>query len=109
MTDSVEAQSIKDLANATEAELKHSPNIQIVPGVDDLTVTVTVGLNGLEHPQTEEHYIQWIKVFVGDLLVEENTFDPGQTPEVVVMVEEIDLPIMAQAMCNLHGLWEAHA
>jgi len=104
-----EVHCIKDLDAASDFELKHTPMIEVIEGANGQTVKVTVGLNGLVHPQTEEHLIEWIRVFVGEEIVASADFGPGQTPEVTVDIERDSLPVVAQSLCNQHGIWEARA
>ncbi|MCL2631566.1 MAG: class II SORL domain-containing protein [Coriobacteriia bacterium] len=103
----VEIHVITDMENATEAELKHTPNIELVDTADGQAIKVTMGLQGLVHPQTEEHLTEWIKIYVGEELVADVAFGAGEDPEVVVNFALDGEEIVAQAQCNLHGIWEA--
>lgn len=93
---------IELVANTTDAATeKHVPVI----AVDGDTVTVSVG--EVEHPMTEEHYIQWICLHTekGLLL---KMLAPGDKPEAVFALAG-ERAIEAYAYCNLHGLWKAQA
>lgn len=88
-------------ANTTDAaQEKHVP----VVTREGNKITVTVG--SVEHPMSEEHYIQWIA------LVTETGFriaylNPGDAPKADFLAEE---PVKAvYAYCNLHGLWKTEA
>lgn len=77
---------------------KHIPVIEKIDG----GVRITVG--EVEHPMTEEHYIEWIEVLSGSL-VYRKMLSPGEKP-----VAEFLIPsdgIIARAYCNLHGHWKA--
>ena len=98
--------TITDFENATDFELKHSPNVVASEQADSLVLNVTIGLNGLTHPQTEEHLIEWIRVYIGDEIVGEANFGPDDTPEASFEVVKTDAAICVRAFCNLHGIWE---
>ena len=88
-------------ANTTDAATeKH------VPVVTREGNTVTVSVGSVEHPMTEEHYIQFI------ILETANGFrvaylNPGDEPKADFYSEE---PVIAvYEYCNLHGLWKTEA
>ena len=101
-----EIHSISDLDNATEAELKHTPNVRVIDHPDSQVLYITIGLNGLSHPQTEEHFIQWIRVYIADELFWDIRFDPGDSPEDSVEIRRTPDVVRILARCNLHGIWE---
>lgn len=81
-------------ANSVDAAIeKHKPTYEI--NEDELEVRV-------DHVMESDHYIEWIKVVVGD---EEHTyyFNPGEEPAVVIPYEK---GTKLYAYCNKHGLWE---
>lgn len=64
---------------------------------------VTVG--EVEHPMTEEHYIEWIAYELESGEVEVFHLEPGQKP---IACFETDQKVKTvYAYCNLHGLWKA--
>ena len=99
MSDSTEVQSFENIDTATDFELKHTPNVV----VEGSLLKVSIGLKGIAHPQTEEHYTEWIKVYNGDDLVAEALFGPDEEP---VAEFEVESATAVQALCNLHGIWE---
>jgi desulfoferrodoxin-like iron-binding protein len=102
-----EVHSIEDMANATDFELKHTPNIQVKEEANGQLVKVSIGLNGIAHPQTEEHFIEWIRLFVGSEPAGEVKFGPVDTPVAEFHIQRNDQEVIAQDCCNLHGIWEA--
>lgn len=102
-----EIHSIEDVDTATDFELKHTPLIEIEELAVGQLVKVSIGLKGIGHPQTEEHLIEWIRVFVGSEPVGEEVFGATDTPVAAFEVERSNKPIVVQALCNLHGIWEA--
>lgn len=84
--------------NTTDAAgEKHVP----VVSVDGDTVTIKVGT--VEHPMTEDHYIQWIYLET-EKGGQRKELKPGEKPEVSFTLTG-DEPVGAFAYCNLHGLW----
>ena len=79
---------------------KHIP----VYCVDGRKVFVTVG--SVEHPMTEEHFIEWIALQTrqGSQIVK---LQPGGQPKAVFALLEGDEVEAVYAYCNLHGLWKA--
>ncbi|MBQ9428892.1 MAG: desulfoferrodoxin [Clostridia bacterium] len=89
------------LAGTTDAALeKHVP----VYTVEGNVVTVTVG--AVEHPMTEEHYIEWVflKTTSGN---QRKALRPGDKPQVTFAVCPGDKVEEVYAYCNLHSLWKA--
>ena len=91
------------VANTTDAATeKHVPVIAVEGG----NVTVTIG--EVEHPMTEEHYIQWICLHTTQGL-QFVTLAPSDKPQAQFALANGDAAIEAFAYCNLHGLWTAKA
>ncbi|HPX14271.1 MAG TPA: desulfoferrodoxin family protein [Treponemataceae bacterium] len=82
------------------AQEKHVPVIT----VNGSTVTVKIG--SVDHPMTEEHYIQWVYLETekGGM---RKCLNPGQKPEVTFELTADDKVLAAFEFCNLHGLWKA--
>ena len=89
------------VANTSEgATEKHIP----VYEVKGNTVEVTVG--SVEHPMSEEHYIEWI------LLQTKNgnqrkVLKPTDEPKATFPLLDGDEVEAVYAYCNLHGFWKA--
>lgn len=81
---------------------KHVPVIEM----DGAKVTVRVG--EMEHPMTEEHYIQWI-VLETKRGAQRVMLNPGEKPVAEFILAEGDEPIAAYEYCNIHSLWRAQA
>ncbi len=87
--------------NTTDAATeKHVP----VVNVDGSTVSVRVG--SVEHPMTEEHYIQFI-ILETKTGYQKKDLKPGEKPEAVFALADGEEPVAAYEYCNLHGLWKA--
>ena len=102
-----EVHSIEDIDTASDFELKHTPNVEVVEGANGQTIKVSIGLKGISHPQTEEHLTEWIRAFDGQELIGSVSFGPDDQPVAEFEVPRSNNQIIVQALCNLHGLWEA--
>jgi superoxide reductase len=108
---------------------KHVPVIELPGGAksgEAFTVTVSVGKE-IPHPNTTEHFIQWIKLFYqdegGKVVYELGKAEfsahgastqgansgPAYTEPVAVFRVKLDKPgtLIAESYCNIHGLWES--
>lgn len=76
---------------------KHVPVIEFVnDGID-------VSVGSLEHPMTEEHFIEWIEI-IADGKVYRQELKPGQKPQAFFPVKPDEVSV--REYCNLHGLWK---
>ena len=88
-------------ANSVDAAVeKHVPSIDLQR--DGHIIHVTVG--EVEHPMTDEHFIEWVALEADDRL-EVHYLKPGQTPATFFAGGVKSGTIYAY--CNLHGLWKA--
>lgn len=86
--------------NSTDAATeKHVPVIEY-PAEG---IKVTVG--SVPHPMAEDHYIEWIELFV-DGEVRRRTLKPGDEPLALFRGVQGE-SVSARAYCNLHGLWKS--
>ena len=136
MKSDINVQRAKDNDNLTDTEKKHIPVIEApaeVEAGESFEVKVTVG--SIPHAMEEEHYIQWIKLYLDNNLVgkkelkpiegkAEATFTVTGTEEMISAREIMNcrvhgfgvcgtcgtrsaiIPIRAVEGCNVHGLWE---
>ncbi len=102
-----EAHSIEDIDTASDFELKHTPSLTLEELASGQLIRVSIGLKGITHPQTEEHYIEWIRIFDGAEPVGERLFGPSDEPVATFEVKRSSNQIVVQALCNLHGVWES--
>ncbi|MDJ0623996.1 MAG: desulfoferrodoxin [Desulfocapsaceae bacterium] len=79
------------------AKEKHVP----VVTTQDNGMLVNVG--SVDHPMTDDHFIEWIEVIAGDTTY--TTFlKPGDKPQACFPKLECDFTVREH--CNLHGLWK---
>ena len=84
---------------------KHVPVIEVLPanvcqGQDG--VKIKVGEDA--HPMDEDHYTEWIEIFLEDGRRGKVFLNPGDKPEVEFHTR--GKVMGARAYCNLHGLWK---
>ena len=78
---------------------KHVPVYEI----RDNRIYVTVG--AVEHPMSEEHYIEWIAVQTNHGN-QRKALNPGDAPKAVFALLEDDEVEAVYAYCNLHSLFK---
>jgi len=83
---------------AEEGVEKHVPVIE----KDENSVKIKIG--SIEHPMTEEHYIEWIEIVTKDGKIGRKFLSPGDKPEAEFFTPSA--PKMFRAYCNIHGLWK---
>lgn len=76
-----------------------------VPVVERLEEGIRVRVGSIDHPMTENHYIQWIEI-EADGQVQRKFLKPGEKPEAVFRGVGPG-NVVARAYCNLHGLWKS--
>lgn len=100
---------IKDPANLTPAEKKHSPVIQVEGAVKAGEPTkVMVSVGRLMHPMEAKHWIKWIELYAGEQKIARAELEPGVSRPVVTFTVVLSGPTTLRALeeCNLHGIWE---
>jgi superoxide reductase len=104
-----EEMSPKDPKKMTKGEQKHTPLITL--GDKDAKaytlVEVSVGLNGIIHPSTKDHWIDTIELYADDTLVGRTTL-VGEisrgAADFRVKLDGVKV-LKAKSACNLHGVW----
>jgi superoxide reductase len=84
--------------NTVDASLeKHVP---VIETTEDGSL---IKIGAVEHPMTEEHYIEFIEVTIGNKVFKK-FLKPGDKPEYLLKCS-CDIN-QVRAYCNLHGLWK---
>ena len=89
------------IANTTDAtQEKHVPAYEVKGNI------VEVNVGSIDHPMTEEHYIEWVLLQTkqGN---QRKVLKPNNAPKVSFALVEGDEVVSVYAYCNLHGLWKA--
>lgn len=86
--------------NSTEAAVeKHMP----VPTVENGVLKVSVG--EVEHPSIEKHWIPFVAIKAGDLVMR-RSIKATEKPEAVFPIGDFKGEVEVYAWCNLHGMWK---
>lgn len=103
--------SIQDPKNPTKAELKHTPEITLADKDTKgyTQVNITVGQGNIIHPSTQEHWIDFIKLYADDKLVGHSELMPEISRGATSFRVKLDTVknLTATAGCNLHGVWSS--
>jgi len=77
-----------------------------VPVIEKTENGYKVSVGSVDHPMTEEHWIEWIEL-IADGISYKKFLNPGEAPvaEFCVKADKV----IAREFCNLHGLWKAEA
>lgn len=82
---------------------KHVPSVHFEGEGKEQTVYIQVG--DVEHPMTEEHYIQFIEAFSKDgVYLKRKILSPKEKPELHFLCSSKEM--IVREYCNIHGLWE---
>ncbi|MDA7818103.1 class II SORL domain-containing protein [Sulfurimonas sp.] len=99
----------EDTNNMTKGEKKHSPDITI--GEKDskgyTQININVGQDGIMHPSTPDHWIDFIELHVDGKLVGKNTLEAEISRGYTSFSVKLDNAkvLTARSGCNLHGIW----
>ena len=92
---------------------KHVPIIEapaIVKAGAPFSVKIKVGgIDGVEHPNTLSHWINWVTLYAGERLISRIEFASEMTDGYIVTLNitlNETATLRAQEYCNLHGVWE---
>jgi len=94
----------------TKGELKHTPDIKI--GKTDnkgyTLVEITVGQEGIIHPSTKDHWIDFIELEGDGALLARTFFEPGTSMGYVAYKVKLNgiKKLTAREGCNKHGIWK---
>jgi superoxide reductase len=95
---------------------KHVPIIEApakVKANEPFAVKIKVGgIDGVEHPNTLSHWINWVVLYAGDRWISRAAFAPEMTDGYVVTLNVTlseSATLRARIFCNLHGVWEGQA
>ncbi len=103
----------KNWKTLTDMAKKHVPVISApekAKAKEPFAVRIKIGgIDGIEHPNTLGHWINWVELYAGERLVSRVEFAPelsdGYVVTVNVALNETAM-LRARGYCNLHGVWE---
>lgn len=103
----------EDWTNLTIMAKKHVPIIEAPDKVranEPFAVKIKVGgIDGVEHPNTLSHWINWVALYAGERLISKVEFGSELSDGYVVTINvtlKESATLRAQEFCNLHGVWE---
>lgn len=88
-----------------EANVVDASQEKHVPVVEREGHKITVKVGSVEHPMSEEHYIQFIAIQMKKGYAVRQ-LSAGEAPEAFFCLDKNDEPVAVYAYCNLHGLWK---
>lgn len=96
--------------NPSDLEKKHTAIIEVPENIKaGEPFEVKIKLGEIDHPIENDHFIQFVELYVHDLYVTRIDFTPViQKPEATIkLILTKGGTLRAVARCNLHGLWES--
>lgn len=76
---------------------KHVPILEAIDG------GTRVKVGSVDHPMSEDHYIQWIEIINGSY-IQRKYLNPGDAPYADFYIPYSE-NLQARSFCNLHNLW----
>ncbi len=102
--------TFNDAAHPTELEQKHTPFIELKEKDSKgfTKIDITLGLNGIIHPVENNHFIDYIKLFLDNKLIGTMAYEIGVARGFTSFYVKLDgiKIIRCEIGCNLHGIWE---
>ena len=105
-----------DWNNLTVMDKKHTPTIEApakAKANEPFAVKIKVGgIDGVEHPNSLSHWINWVALYAGERLISRVEFAPELSDGYVVILNvtlKESTSLRVQGFCNLHGVWEGKA
>jgi superoxide reductase len=102
-----------DWNNLTVMAKKHTPIIEApakVKANEPFAVKIKVGgIDGVEHPNTLSHWVNWVSLYAGERLIARTEFGAELSDGYVITINvklAASATLRAQEFCNLHGVWE---
>ena len=102
-----------DWTNLPGMAKKHVPIIEApttVKANEPFVVKIKVGgIDGVEHPNSSSHWINWVALYAGERLISRIEFGSELSDGYIVSLNVTlsqSATLKAQEFCNLHGVWE---
>lgn len=89
-----------------ELAKKHLPIIEVENIGESSGVKVEVKVGEIEHPMDKDHFIQWIGIYDGEILLEKINLTPESKPRITFFLQRKPEKIKIREFCNIHGVWE---
>ncbi len=102
--------SVENSGSITDFENKHTPEITI--GEKDekgfAKIMVNVGSNGIDHPSTDNHWIDFMTLYIDGEEFKHIEIEAGEgstKQEFFVPLENVK-EVKVVLGCNIHGIWQ---
>ena len=102
-----------DWNNLSVMAKKHVPIIEAPSNAkanEPFAVKIKIGgIDGVEHPNTLSHWINWVALYAGERLISRVEFGSELSDKYVLTINVTlsqTATLRAQEFCNLHGVWE---
>lgn len=102
-----------DWDNLPDMAKKHVPILEVpekTKAKEPFAVKIKVGgIDGVEHPNTLGHWINWVELYADKRLISKVEFLPEVTDGYVATLNVTlndNATLITRAFCNLHGVWE---
>lgn len=66
---------------------------------------VTVKVGEVAHPMTPDHYILFIELLCGDMVLRHDLKEGDTAAEAVFYIDDENATLQAREFCNKHGFW----
>jgi len=98
-----------DPDSISDFEYKHTPEINIGEINEEMLteVIIKIGSNGIVHPSEDNHWIDYVVIFLDGTEAERKEAENGPGSNEVSFLLNLKgvKEIKAEAGCNLHGIW----
>jgi len=91
--------------NLMKEKTEEEGNEKHIPIISENEEGVNVKVSSVEHPMTEEHYIEWIEIST-EKGESKKFLTPDDKPEANFPVKDKNLK--TREYCNIHGLWSGN-
>ena len=100
-----------DPENPTKLELKHTPEITFGEADKNgfVRINITVGSQGIIHPTENNHWIDFLKVFVNNKEIQNIEFANGVIRGYNSCFAKLNKGDIVKTIigCNIHGIWQS--
>ncbi len=97
----MDIQTASNPTKLTDAEKKHIPVIEF----EETDIIVKIGQTN--HPMEEDHFIEWIELYLNGNLYSRKNLKPGRKPKAAFHDVLESGTLHSVAHCNQHGSWKS--
>ncbi len=90
----------------SELAKKHIPIIELEDSENTAGVIIEIKIGEIQHPSEDEHYINWIEIYDGKILLARAELSPASKARATFYLNEKPIKLRVRGFCNIHGTWE---